>query len=480
MMTNDDTIVAQASAHGNGARGIVRLSGSNSLSAIKALFTTLDSSTLDEQGDIDSSKSRVINGWFAPWFEDAPKQKVRCVLFFWPKGHGFTGEQAVELHLPGSPPILDATIRSLCAQNGVRLANRGEFTLRSFLNGKLDLTQAEAILGAIDASSDHELKCALSQLSGTISQKFVNLRSRLLDVLSELEAGFDFTEEDIEFLSAVQAREKISELLDEINQTLKESKQNLIRDRFPRVLLLGRPNVGKSSLFNSLVDRFNGKTAGAALVAEVAGTTRDYLEAELTIHGVSFTLVDSAGVEQEILSEQSVVDHESRELAQFVLSSEIKRADLLLLCYDSTISMQELFTETVDIQSIPTLRVVTKSDSIDSSTMFRESQTESVRTSATTGRGIEKLGESIVEKLGVEMWDGEVVPATALRCQEALRETVASLHRALTLLENETLCDESLVASELRLALNQIGLVAGQTHSDDLLDRIFSRFCIGK
>ncbi len=479
-MTSVDTIVAQASAHGNGVRGIVRLSGRDSLRATERLFTPL-STQLDasESHVFDQTKPWVANGWFAPWHDESPEQKVRCALFYWPAGRGFTGEQAVELHLPGSPPVLDAAIRALCASGKARLANRGEFTLRAFLNGRLDLTQAEAILGAVDANSDAELKNALIQLSGVLSQKFGELRFRLLDVLSELEAGFDFSEEDVEFISVPQAYEKISQIAAEIDQALQNSKQNLIRNHFPRVLLVGRPNVGKSSLFNALVEHFQGKTAGAALVTEDAGTTRDYLEAELTIDGVPFTLVDSAGLEREFFPKEKSEVLESRKLAQSVLHDEISRADLLLRCFDSMKSKEELEFDFYEIQSVSILDVVTKLDVKNDLKLLDCAENEPIRTSTATGEGIERLGRSVVEKLCAQMWDGEVVPATALRCQEALRQAGDSLHRALSLLEN-ALCDETLVASELRIALDQIGLIAGQTHSDDLLDRIFSRFCIGK
>ena len=282
-MHADDTIIAQTTAQGSASRGIVRLSGNTALDAATMYFLPGSDDRLFS-GETFTLKNVdapcIVEGQFKPWGSERPFRTVRCALFYWPKGRGFTGEQAVELHLPGSAPILNAAIRSICSTGLARLAERGEFTLRAFLNGRLDLTQAEAILGAIEASSDRELKNALLQLSGTLSRRFADLRNQLLNVLTELEAGFDFTDEDIEFISFAEVRDKLRAALDEVKSTLRNAKTQLSHDRFPRVTLIGRPNVGKSSLFNALVDKFNGRTSGKALVSEIAGQ-RDYLEAEL-------------------------------------------------------------------------------------------------------------------------------------------------------------------------------------------------------
>ncbi|MGI6400983.1 MAG: tRNA modification GTPase [Thermoguttaceae bacterium] len=479
-MHADDTIIAQTTAQGSASRGIVRLSGNTALDAATMYFLPGSDDRLFS-GETFTLKNVdapcIVEGQFKPWGSERPFRTVRCALFYWPKGRGFTGEQAVELHLPGSAPILNAAIRSICSTGLARLAERGEFTLRAFLNGRLDLTQAEAILGAIEASSDRELKNALLQLSGTLSRRFADLRNQLLNVLTELEAGFDFTDEDIEFISFAEVRDKLRAALDEVKSTLRNAKTQLSHDRFPRVTLIGRPNVGKSSLFNALVDKFNGRTSGKALVSEIAGTTRDYLEAEFEIDGVRFTLVDSAGFEKEILAENSQSTTSApRELAQFALLRALDQTELVVRCFESPKTRAKILEETAEISDKKILDVITKSDRSDS-ILTRDNI---LKTSATTGFGIKSLGYQIAEKLQLETKNSEVVPSTALRCQESLRGAQESLEAALSLLDNEALCDESLVASELRLALNQIGLITGQLHTDDLLDSIFSRFCIGK
>lgn len=498
-MIVDGTIVAQASAQGSAARGIIRISGDESLDAVLPFFSpkapqnNLSTSEIVPTLSKDTTRPQITCGMFRPWGNETPFRQVKVILFYWPSGRGFTGEQAVELHLPGSSSILNASIRTLCSTGKVRLANRGEFTLRAFLNGRLDLTQAEAILGAIDATSDNDLNNALKQLSGTLSRKFSDLRDLLLNVLSEMEAGFDFIDEDIEFISFSQAHEKLEHALEEIEETLQASSTRLSRNPAPRVVLVGRPNVGKSSLFNALIDKFDGKASGKALVSGVAGTTRDYLEAELLIDGVQFTLVDTAGFEKEVLSASGDI-HEPpvsqrnapsmpshRELAQGALRKALNGASLVVCCFDSAKSRTKLEEEIEGLSVQARIDVFTKQDLKNAGSPERaNTDVSTIETSATANKGIEKLGKQIAVKLCSVNENSDIVPSTALRCQEALRNAKQSLQNALNLLENEALCDESLVASELRLALNQIGLITGQVHTDDLLDRIFSRFCIGK
>jgi len=606
-MNADETIVAQASAQGNARRGIVRLSGDAVLDAVAPLFffrrpgADFPPETPEELASLapvspsavvpNVERPAVVPGWLAPWGTETqpvapptfaapvdsdsadversnvdearefvkrqsvaetpfePPRLVRCALFYWPSGRGFTGERAVELHLPGAPPVLDAAVRSICSTGNARLARRGEFALRAFLNGRIDLTQAEAILGAIDARSDGELQTALEQLAGNLSRAFGALRETLFDVLCNLEAGFDFVEEDIEFVSTDEIRAQLQNAISQIDETLDRTRSRGSLDRAPRVVLAGLPNAGKSSLYNRLVQTFGPTNAAtenaAALVSDVAGTTRDYLETELTVDDVSFVLVDSAGVEnvqdaektgafenkqksadfqtnqtpsenalqnapfQE--SEKDVKSGENekkaatselspRQLAQLGLKRVFADASLILRCRDaaSTDFPPDFGAELGIPADVPTLDVATKRDGAASTASKDEEPPKEkttpaadvandaaqgfnapLETSAATGFGVETLGRRIADRLRAEMENGEIVPSTAVRCQESLREANDALRRALALLDG-ALFDEVLVAAEIRVALDRIGLVVGAVHTEDLLDRIFSRFCVGK
>ncbi len=585
-MNADETIVAQASAQGNARRGIVRLSGDSVLDAVAPLFffrrpsADFPPETPEELAPLapaspsaivqNVERPAVVSGWLAPWGTETqpvetstvknagdserqnaaetrktvkrqdvaqtlfePPRLVRCALFYWPSGRGFTGERAVELHLPGAPPILDAVVRSICSTGNARLAKRGEFALRAFLNGRIDLTQAEAILGAIDARSDGELQTALEQLAGNLSRAFGALRETLFDVLCNLEAGFDFVEEDIEFVSTDEIRAQLQNAISQIDETLDRTRSRGTLDKAPRVVLAGLPNAGKSSLYNRLVQTFGASNdapeTAAALVSDVAGTTRDYLETELTVDGVSFVLVDSAGVENvqdaektsAFENEQKSADFQinqtplrsalqesgengkvaetpslsPRKLAQLGLKRVFADASLILRCRDaaSTDFPPDFGAELGIPADVPTLDVATKRD--DANGAIQGDTPEQVQeqvqanektndaapleTSAATGFGVETLGRRIADRLRAEMENGEIVPSTAVRCQESLREANDALRRALDLLDG-ALFDEVLVAAEIRVALDRIGLVVGAVHTEDLLDRIFSRFCVGK
>ncbi len=489
-MFSDGAIVAQASAHGTARRGIIRLSGDSILNAVAPFFLRKEKSSdsfppaipanQNCQGRIveDTSKTAIIDGWFAPWGTSEPDLVVPCALFYWPKGRGFTGEQAVELHLPGSPPILDAVARTICETKFARLATRGEFTLRAFLSGRIDLTQAEAVLGAIDASSDAELQTALAQLSGMLSREFSNLREKLMDVLCDLEAGFDFVEEDIEFVAKTEIKARLLEIKARVEKTLERTKTQLGADRIPIVALVGSPNVGKSSLFNKMLEFFGDGSSSKAIVSNLAGTTRDYLEKELLIDGMRFILVDSAGVENREAF-KDVADSLPRERAQQGLIRLFANAEIIVKCDDPTSksNSREELVKNIIPSNTPLICVTTKQDLSDHPESVGN---ENIPTSSVTGFGIEQLGKRIVETLRKYSENGEMTASTAIRCQDALREAAESLQNALNILDDDIFLDDFILASEIRVALDRIGIVTGQVHTDDLLDRIFSRFCIGK
>ena len=488
-MTSDSAIVAQASAQGVARRGIIRLSGKNILNAVGTVFfkgektngllqaSNINDKTTDPLLE-DSSKTAIVEGWLAPWGKNAPELFVPCALFYWPQGRGFTGEQSLELHLTGSPAILDAAVRAICETKTARLATRGEFTLRAFLSGRIDLTQAEAVLGALDANSDAELQVALVQLSGSLSREFTVLREKLLDVLVDLEAGFDFVDEDIEFVARNEIRTRLEETKAQVEKALKRAKTQIGSDRIPVVVLIGPPNAGKSSLFNKTIERFGGGDSGKAIVSDQAGTTRDYLEKEINVDGIRFILVDSAGIESEQTLEEDA-KNSPRVLAQQGLRRLFSNAAIVIRCIDPTSKDEstKLSIEELVPSGAPVIDVITKQDLCNDD---KKRSSSILSTSSVTGVGIKELGKRIADMLREDSQNGEMTTSTAVRCQEALREASESLQNALDVLNDDFLHDDFILASEIRVALDRIGIVTGQVHTEDLLDRIFSRFCIGK
>ncbi len=238
------------------------------------------------------------------WVElnDALHQ-VPCDLFVWPTRRSYTRQPVVELHTFGSPPLLEALVATLCAA-GARLAEPGEYTLRAFLAGRIDLTQAEAVLGVIDAQAPDVLSTALAQMAGGLSKPLQRLREELLQLLAELEAGLDFVEEDIEFVSAEQVVRRLQSAAQLLMETADQLASRHARGAAQQIVLLGRPNAGKSSLFNALVKTYGCRTgtdqpqSPAALVSPQRGTTRDYLIATISLGGIQCEVVDTAGIDE--------------------------------------------------------------------------------------------------------------------------------------------------------------------------------------
>lgn len=458
----DDNIAAIASAPGGAARGIVRLSGLSAVECLSRAFASDDGIAL-----ASVREPSVIVGQFKL---DSPAASLACDVYLWPTERSYTRQPTAEIHTLGSPPLLEAVLRTICA-SGARVAQPGEFTLRAFLAGRLDLTQAEAVLGVIDAAGREELDVALVQLAGGLATPLNELRHRLLDLLAHLEAGLDFVEEDIEFISAADLQEQLITATSQIETLAQQMSSRIESSDLTRVVLMGYPNVGKSSLFNALVGR------NQAIVSSAAGTTRDYLTARLAWDDMACELIDTAGIEQ---------DDDAEALSGAALriaARQHQQAHVQLLCLDATRPLNDWErSELARGSQAGRIVVFTKVDVCEDLEWLRRSCDKiphSIAISSQTGLGLSELQARLRQVvLASRSSESHVVAGTAVRCGESLRLAAEALTRALDVARSHA--GEELIAAEIRVALNELGQVVGAVYTDDILDRIFSRFCIGK
>jgi len=454
----DDTIAAIGTATGGAARGMVRLSGPRLLDCLVGCFQPTDSTC----ALADLRFPSVVAGSITLADVTLP-----CDLFLWPSERSYTRQPTAELHTLGSPPLLEQLLRTVCDQ-GVRLAEAGEFTLRAFLAGRLDLTQAEAVLGVIDARSQTDLSAALAQLAGGLSAPLAELREQLLQLLAELEAGLDFAEEDIEFISSEQLHNQLTAAQTIISSVVEQLASRSEATDLPRVVLSGPPNAGKSSLFNALVERYaTDNLSVEALVSSQAGTTRDFVTAVFEIEGLPCELVDTAG--EDSGRDHNAIGHNSIDgVAQEMTSQQRSQASLVVRCHDAT-------TAEPTVRSVE-ITAWTKVDLLNAPLLCSDSD---VACSSKTGEGIERLAQMIHQLLTDAKGNTHsVLSNTTARCAESLHLAEQSVAEALQLVSIRG--GEELIASEVRNALQALGQVVGTVYTDDILDRIFGQFCIGK
>ena len=452
MYVDDDTIVAIASPPTPATRGIVRVTGQDTLRLVNEVTST--------QIDCNQSTRFQTSLELPP-----PLGRLDASLLVWPGCRSYTGSPSAEIHLPGAKPILDATIAA-CLNAGARLAKPGEFTMRAFLAGRLDLTQAEAVLGVIDAEDQARFDAAIDQLAGGVSRPLRQLRDRLLNAIAHLEAGLDFVEEDIQFITQRELLTIIDGGLDAVSHLRSQvQERRQLVERF-QVVLCGEPNAGKSSLINALAGR------SVAIESEQAGTTRDTLHADISWNGVCVRLIDTPGWESNSTG--------LMQIAQSLSNQAAETADLIVYCVDlsrPSITDREQTELARMAESKSAIRVGTQ---IDRGIRWRPNDQECwIETSSKTGEGIALLRSKIRNFFdNIESSHSEALPSTVMRCQEVIRDATHSLLLA------KSLCTESrgeeLIAAELRSALTSIGRVTGEVYTDDILDRIFGQFCIGK
>lgn len=457
-----DTIAAIATPRGAGGVGIVRVSGSLAISIACQIFRSprhvsvaeLPSHTLNYGHVVHPSSGEVID-------------EVMLGIMRTPKS--YTAEEVVEFNCHGGMVPLRSVLE-LTLKAGARLAAPGEFTKRAFLNGRLDLAQAEAVVDLIRSKTDLTRRIAIDQLSGKLSQTINALNDRVANLLAEVEASIDFPEEELDFMGLTVMRQTAQDILDDLDRLIATASDGkLLRDGV-NIAILGRPNVGKSSLLNTLLQE------DRAIVTEIPGTTRDTIEAPLNLGGIPLNLIDTAGIHQTT----DIVEQQGVERSKTYLD----RADLLLIMFDSSRSLTEEDRELLRAAKVrKSILILNKIDlpivttPVDLHT--DAAQKPVVQTSLLDGKGVEELKSAVRQGLleGDAIW-GDAPIVTNVRHHDALRRSRLALGHAIESFTQQMPPD--LVAVDLHSSLDCLGEIVGKTTTEDILGRIFSQFCVGK
>ena len=461
----EDTIAAIASAPGEGVRGIVRISGPQALQCLEPIFSSSDAQSVSLS---DCQRTNAFRGSL----NIGSDLELPGELLVWPTRKSYTRQPTAEFHTLGSKPLLQQALSRIC-QSGARLANPGEFTLRAFLSGRIDMTQAEAVLAVIDANGTSQMNVALKQLAGGLAGPLGDIRDQLMSVLAELEAGLDFVEEDIEFISQQQLTDQLSAALTSLEKIKQQIDHRDSAVQAIKAVLFGMPNSGKSSLFNSLTK------SDQAIVTDLAGTTTDFVSAKLSINvepgTLNVELIYTAGFE-------NAADEIKRDSQQHRIEQQ-EQALVRLFCIDGSRDLLQWELDQLKLINSDTIIVITKSDlgAAIPDCLPKEVPKEVpiVVTSTVSSEGLDRLSEQLYSTvMKSQMGQTSVVGSTVLRASESLAQATDSVELALRAAADEL--GEELVAAEIRQALTGLGQVVGTVYTDDILDLVFGRFCIGK
>ncbi|SEO39689.1 tRNA modification GTPase trmE [Nitrosospira multiformis] len=452
-MTRSDVIAAIATPPGRGGIGVVRVSGRN-----------LQSLALKVIGFVPEPRRASLTR-----FRDGNGRVIdQGIALYFPAPQSYTGEEVLELQGHGGPAVMNLLLVS-CLSAGARLAQPGEFTLRAFLNNKLDLAQAESVADLIDASTEEAARCAIRSLQGEFSNAIHVSVQALTDLRMLVEASFDFSEEEIEFISGRELEVRLEHIRHQLEQVLSSARQGSLLREGIWIALVGQPNVGKSSLLNRLAGE------EVAIVTEIPGTTRDVIRQVIEIEGVPLHLLDTAGLRE---TEDAI-----EKMGMARTRSTIDKASIVLLLVDSRVGITP--EDRAILASLPPgLRLIVvhnKTDLLESapnSNISTATATTDIWVSAKTGAGIGLLQQRLLEMIGWQPSAGEGVFMARQRHLSAL--TAAQTHLEAACALANSMDQVELLAEELRLAQLALSSITGEFSADDLLGKIFSSFCIGK
>ena len=447
---NQDTIVAISTGASSGAISIVRLSGSNAIKIADQLFFTAKNKTASDLTPRMLTLGTVKTSAF--------DEQAMCVVFKAP--FTYTGEDLVEFQCHGGTQIANGITKE-CLKLGARLATNGEFTKRAFLNGKMTLSSAEGMIDMINAESDAEVRAGFKLLSGNLSKLAFDSANELTDILSEIEVSFDYPEETIEFITKANVKERLMALSSKIGEVLKTAKAGSLIKSGINVLIVGKPNVGKSSLLNFLLQKER------AIVTDVAGTTRDTIEDSFLLDDVKVNLIDTAGIHETADKVEKIGVDKAKNL--------IKQADIVLFLVDSSREFSKEDAEIFDsIQNSKYIVLKTKSDLETKNEKTFENE---ISISTATGSGVDELKAKILELTQISSIPADSVVITNERHKDALTRAKKALDQTIKNISADTL---DLISIDIKEAYNAIGEITGNTTSEEIIDAIFKKFCLGK
>ena len=456
------TIAAISTAPAIGGIGIVRMSGKDCFEVLEKIFKPKNPETIEKIAGYRIKYGTIVNPETNRVVDEVLVSYFKC-----PKS--YTAENMCEINSHGGIVVL-REILELCLKNGAELAKPGEFTERAFLNGSIDLTQAEAIIDIINAKSTREAQESANQLEGYLSRKINEIREKIMDIMVNIEANIDYPEYDVEEVSNKDAENKLKEIENELIKLSKTFENGKILKEGVKIAIIGSPNAGKSSLLNSMLKEER------AIVTDIAGTTRDIIEEQISIEGIPFKVIDTAGIRDAKDKIEQIGIEKSKKAAN--------EADVILAVFDSSVPLNDEDREILNLlkhkKSIIVLNKTDLKQIVNNECKeIQDVNTEVINISLKNNEGLEKIYESLVKMFNLNQinLDNELT-ITNIRHQELINKAIESTRMALNDLNNSMPID--IISINIKEILEHLGEITGDNVSEDIIKSIFAKFCLGK